>query len=164
MHVYPASMTAIIRTSDYIRPDITADDQLAAFIGTECRGVAEQIEGADGETLYLLQVKADQSEVREVEFRYYSARKQEIFIASERVPFEADITMGSVDTPTEMTWNSQGELPYYMDVEVSVDLSSFDDATVADGDMVAAFVGDECRGMGTAETDDNGNFVFRFRM
>lgn len=79
MHVYPASMTAIIRTSDYIRPDITADDQLAAFIGTECRGVAEQIEGADGETLYLLQVKADQSEVREVEFRYYSARKQEIF-------------------------------------------------------------------------------------
>lgn len=43
MHVYPASMTAIIRTSDYIRPDITADDQLAAFIGTECRGVAEQI-------------------------------------------------------------------------------------------------------------------------
>lgn len=164
MHVYPASMTAIIRTSDYIRPDITADDRLAAFIGTECRGVAEQIEGADGETLYLLQVKADQSEVDEVEFRYYSARKQEIFIASERVSFEADITMGSVDTPTEMTWNSQGELPYYMDVEVSVDLSSFDDATVADGDMVAAFVGDECRGMDTAETDDNGNFVFRFRM
>lgn len=70
--------------------------------------MAEQIEGADGETLYLLQVKADQSEVREVEFRYYSARKQEIFIASERVPFEADITMGSVDTPTEMTLEFTG--------------------------------------------------------
>lgn len=49
MFIYPASMTAVIRMSDYIRPDITPADRLAAFIGQECRGIAQQVENAQGE-------------------------------------------------------------------------------------------------------------------
>lgn len=162
MFVYPSSMTAVIRMSDYIRPDITSDDCLAAFIGTECRGVAEQVENAQGEVYYLVQVKGNQDEVRNVEFRYYCHRKKEIFIAGESVAFESDVTLGSMDSPYMLTWNSQGELPYYMDLEVKVNMGTFDQGSVAEGDRVAAFAGDECRGLGYA-SGENGDYVFRFR-
>ena len=40
MHIYPASMTAIIRMSDYIQPSISSADLLGAFVGEECRGIS----------------------------------------------------------------------------------------------------------------------------
>ena len=162
MYVYPASMTAVVRMSDYIHPDITEDDLFGAFIGGECRGLGSAVQNADGETLFLIQVKAAQSETRKVEFRFFSAKKQELFVTGEVVGFEADETLGSVDAPCSLTWNSLGELPYYMDLDVRVNLSAFDQGSVAEGDVVAAFVGEECRGLGQAVQTDEG-YAFQFR-
>lgn len=162
MYVYPASMTVVIRMSEYIQPDVTEQDILGAFIGGECRGLGSTFQNADGETLFLIQVKAAQSEMGKVEFRFFSAKKQELFVTSDEIVFEADTTLGSVDAPYSLTWNSQGDLPYYMDLDVEVNLSAFDQGSVAEGDIVAAFVGDECRGLGKAVQTDNG-YAFQFR-
>lgn len=162
MYVYPASMTAVIRMSEYIQPDVTENDIIGAFIDGECRGLGSAIKNADGEILFLMQIKASLSEKRKVEFRFYSTKKQELFTTGEVVNFEADESLGSIDNPYTMTWNSKGELPYYMDLNVTVNLDSFDQGSVAEGDVVAAFVDSECRGLGTAVKTDEG-YAFKFR-
>lgn len=162
MHIYPASMTAVIRMSPYILPSITDADLLAAFIGSECRGVAQQIHDAQGGVLYQIQVKGNQSEVGKVVFKYYCDVTKEAFVSADDLSFEADARLGNVDTPWVLTWDSQSDQPYYMDLDVKVDLSAFDEGAVADGDKVAAFVGDECRGVATAVQTDGG-YAFDLR-
>lgn len=157
MHIYPASMTAIIRMSDYIQPSISSADLLGAFIGEECRGIASYRNG-----IYLIQIKGDPSEMRNVEFRYYCDATKELFISADKIAFESDITLGTVDNPKTLTWDSQSDLPYYMDLNVDVDLSSFDQGAVTADDIIAAFVGDECRGVGNA-LEKNGKYTFSFR-
>ena len=162
MNIYSASMTAVIRMSDYIYPPIGDNDLLAAFIGTECRGVGQQIKDAAGETVYLIQVKGDPSETGQVTFRYYCDALKELFHTSDAVSFESDAQLGNVETPQVLTWNSESELPYYMDFDVSVDLSAFGQGEVSAVDQVAAFVGEECRGVASA-ADEEGSYVFRLR-
>ena len=162
MNIYSASMTAVVRMSDYIQPSIGANDQFAAFIGTECRGVGQQITSAAGETVYLIQVKGDPSETNAVTFRYYCDATKELFYTTDEVAFESDAQLGNVETPQAMTWKSESDLPYYMDFDVTMDLSAFTLEPVTANDQVAAFVGDECRGLAMA-TDEEGNYVFRLR-
>lgn len=158
MHIYPASMTAIIKMSDYIQPSITEGDLLGAFIGNECRGLATYQNG-----VYLIQVKGDPSETRKVEFRYFCEQTKELFISADNIGFEADITLGTLDTPKTLIWNSQSDLPYYMDMVIDVDLSRFDQGTVASGDKIAAFVDEECRGVADA-VETGGKYVFNLRV
>lgn len=162
MNVYPASMTAVIRMSDYIHPSITSKDMLAAFVGTECRGIGQQIKDASGEILYLIQIKGDQSETGQVTFRYFCDATKELFHTGDAIAFEADATLGNVETPKKLTWNSESDLPYYMDFQIHVDLSSFDQGAVSEKDYVAAFVGNECRGV-VAAAEEDGGYVFNLR-
>ena len=162
MNIYSASMTAVVRMSDYIQPSIGANDQFAAFIGTECRGVGQQITSAAGETVYLIQVKGDPSETDAVTFRYYCDATKELFYTTDEVAFESDAQLGNVETPQALAWKSESDLPYYMDFDVTMDLSAFTLEPVTANDQVAAFVGDECRGLAMA-TDEEGNYVFRLR-
>ncbi len=140
--VYPASMTATIQVSPYIEPMMTDNDLLGAFIGSECRGLGTLRNG-----VWLLQIKAESSENRNVELRYYCAQNQELFVCSNAFMFRTDSQQGSLDTPFAPQWESQSDLPLYTDYDITVDLKDFDNASVGSGDLLAAFVGNECRGV-----------------
>lgn len=157
-YVYPTSMTAVVRMSAYIEPDMTEADRLAAFIGGQCRGTGTLRSG-----LWLIQIKAEASETRPVELRYYSAAKRELFVCTDAFGFEADTSVGSIDNPFAPTWNSQSELPYYMDLQAIVDLSAFDEGAVCADDLLGAFVGDECRAVAHPTLAD-GTYRFDLRL
>ena len=84
---------------DYNLPDNLAayaneKDEIAAFIGNECRGVGTAIEG-----LYYVLIKGSPEEQAKVTFRYYSATNQYMYKTTMGFDFEADGTYGTADEP-----------------------------------------------------------------
>lgn len=131
-----------------------ADYCVAAFSGTEVRGVASAQTVGD-EALFFLTVYGDASGAP-LTFRAWDPDLG-VLILDETGSFSANALVGSVDEP--FVWNSPlgggaarpswtldvGEFEQSMTLTISAD---FDGAPSGDdGDLVAAFVGDELRGV-----------------
>lgn len=91
---YNASMTAVVSLPDNLAAYANEKDEIAAFIGNECRGVGTAIEG-----LYYVLIKGSPEEQAKVTFRYYSATNQYMYKAAIGFDFEADGTYGTTDEP-----------------------------------------------------------------
>lgn len=91
---YSVSMTATVVLPANLAAYEQAEDKMAAFIGEECRGVAQFINGA-----YYLLVKGSPGEQSQISIRYYSARNQYMYTTGAFIPFEADAVYGTADAP-----------------------------------------------------------------
>ncbi len=91
---HTASMTIIATLPEAERLYEASDDELAAFIGGECRGVATRIGNA-----YYIMVKGAASDVDAVTVKYYSASRKYLYEAVNWCAFEPDATYGTVDEP-----------------------------------------------------------------
>ena len=81
---------------------ITADDEFAAFIGTECRAVAKVITyhfATGDENRFLLLVKGNQLSTEKLTFKCYSKTNQQIYESTSPVLFIANQSLGSPDEP-----------------------------------------------------------------
>jgi len=88
-----ASMTAIVKVSFSENEGV-----LAAFMGNECCGIAEYIDG-----LYWLYISpAEGSE--NVQLRFYSPELKRIFEAKQTFPFQNDTQLGTVSEPYTPEW------------------------------------------------------------
>lgn len=94
---YSVSMTAIVVLPPNLNAYSQTEDQMAAFIGEECRGVAQFINGA-----YYLLIKGSAEEQAQVSIRYYSARNQYMYTTGAFVTFEADAVHGTADKPVTL--------------------------------------------------------------
>lgn len=94
---YSVSMTTIAVLPDNLAAYAQADDEMAAFIGEECRGVAQLIDGA----FYLL-IKGMPDEQKQVSIRYYSKRNQYMYTTGALFTFEADAVHGTTDKPVTL--------------------------------------------------------------
>ena len=88
-----ASMTGVVRVSF-----ASNEGTLAAFMGEECCGVADYIEG-----LYHLYI-SPAKESTDVQLRFYSPDLKRIFVATEPIPFRNDANLGSVSAPYAPQW------------------------------------------------------------
>lgn len=142
---YPTSMTAVIRLTPFLEKYVTDEDMLAAFIGNECRGVATLLHPS-GVPLFFVQIKAKDSEEGNVSFRYFSKKNRTVFSSvTSDVNYEVNKVYGTVDEPVFPDFEQSGKYPIYMNVTVQLDPATLP-FTPQDGDLFAAFVGDECRG------------------
>jgi ribosomal protein L33 len=85
----------IINTT--IQP-IVEGDELAAFIGNQCRGVATIVSN-DNKTYFYLLIYGNQNDTEKLSFKYYCMQKSRIF---ETIPIDTyfpNQTVGSLDTP-----------------------------------------------------------------
>ena len=89
-----SSMTAIVVLPDNLQPYAQDDDMVAAFVGNECRGIGELINGA----FYIL-IKGAPNEYAGISFLYYSSRNKYLYTTAPDIPFEPDTRFGSVDEP-----------------------------------------------------------------
>src|SRR5574344_146157 len=73
--VYQYSMTAIITLSDFLAGYADSGDQVSAFIGSECRGIAKP-QTVNGKTLFFLYIRGNSAETQKVSLKYYSAKNK----------------------------------------------------------------------------------------
>lgn len=89
---YPSEVAALSGTTVGAW-SVTAADQLAAFDGETCVGVASLVDG-----LFFLYVTRP-SGTQPLCFRYYSAQLRNVFVAKDVCTFEPDACQGSVSAP-----------------------------------------------------------------
>ena len=96
-----ASMTAIVKVSFANNEGV-----LAAFMGNECCGIAEYIDG-----LYWLYISpatgvsdAFGPENTNIQLRFYSPELKRIFEAKQTFPFQNDTQLGTVSEPYTPEW------------------------------------------------------------
>lgn len=148
-NLYPTSMTAVLCLTPYLEADWAEGDKMAAFIGGECRGVADAIV-RDGKPYYMLQIKADEGETGKVSFYYYSHKNTYEYSVPNALPYEVDGVYGTIDDPEYPGFEASGRYPVGMQVAFKV---TGVDYIPSPDDKVAAFVGDDCRGVAVFDGD-----------
>ena len=158
--IYQFSMTAIIRLSEFLETYADANDEISAFVGDECRGIATVKEN-NGVKLFFLYIRGNSAEAQKVTLKYYSAKNKKTYVCQNLLEFEQNGTYGKVTKPAVPPFEESGKYPVVMTAVVALPESvPFD---YRDKDMLAAFVGAECRGVGTLK-DVNGKKVYLFEI
>ena len=98
---YTSSMTAVVKLPRDLDKSYQASDELAAFIGEECRAVAEVVEVA-GERLFYLLIQGEPSAGSQIRFRYYSTSSSYIYHSDNVLNFSIDGSYGNADQPVTL--------------------------------------------------------------
>ena len=158
-NLYPGSMTAIIRLTSYLERYIANDDKMAAMIGNVCHGLSQPT-NIDGVNYFFIQIKAASDEQGDVTFKYYSTSMNKLYTAAVKVPYQIDKIYGTSQAPVYPDFESSGKYPYYMHVVLQPNLQTVP-FEVRQGDRIAAFAGNECRG--SVALSSGNNFIFEIR-
>jgi len=95
---YPYTMTAVVTLPHMYGATPAEGDQMAAFMGEECRGIgALNIVG--GLPLYFILIHGTAAENTAVYFLYYNATQGAIYKSKEGSAFAVDSSFGTVDSP-----------------------------------------------------------------
>ena len=97
---YSVNMTAVVVLPDNLLPYFQENDQVAAFVGDECRGIGELIDNA-----FFVTIKGTPEEDSKVFFQYYSTRNQYMYKTDATLSFEQDVIYGTADAPEVLTLN-----------------------------------------------------------
>ena len=146
----------IVQLEDALKPYVTDDDLLAFFVGGEMRGLTSpavsQAEGAEADAdrgTFLLKAygnEADQNVVT-VTLRYYCARLKQTFTRTVQMRYDMGEVYGLDDAIVPQFTLGCDKFPVAETHTLDpTDLAPIDVIPGA-GDLLAAFVGDECRGV-----------------
>lgn len=76
---------------------------LAAFVGNICQGSQESgLVSPSGDYIYILRCYSDQASGESLTFKYYDPLSDLTLILEESIEFEANMTIGNADSPTEL--------------------------------------------------------------
>lgn len=143
---YECCMNMRLRLVDDMAPYSTEDDRLAVFINGECRGVSYRSKMANGKVFFLLHINGDSKEAgNKMELRYYCDGLHHMSITTAISPFVPN----NVDDIFQSDFSIvSGSQKYPVATSLSVMMPQKMPFTATSGDMLAVFVGDECRGIG----------------
>ena len=157
--IYQFSMTAIIRLSDFLEEYADPADEISAFVGNECRGIATAED--NGAKLFFLYIRGNSGEAQKVTLKYYSAKNKKTYTCPDFLTFEQNGTYGKVSEPAVPPFEESGKYPCVMTAVVALpEALPFEKR---EKDLLAAFVGDECRGLGEL-VEVEGRNVYRFEI
>ena len=101
---YSATMTAVVLVPPDLQPYVLRADQLAAFVGEECRGTATLVRSGSVEAFFVL-IHGDPSEDVKLSFKYYSDWKATMYTTTAFLKFTVDGSYGSADGPQVLVMN-----------------------------------------------------------
>ncbi|MBO4801419.1 MAG: hypothetical protein J5545_06075 [Bacteroidaceae bacterium] len=150
---YECSMNMLVDLNSTLRPLSTDADIMAMFINGTCRGISRRNVYPDGKVVFLLLIKGASQETGEkMELRYYSAGSQQIFVDSGIPPFTPNNLMDEAFSVLLFPQCSSTKYPLYTELTVMLpDVTPF---TVTEKDIMAVFVGDECRGICSRDEEE----------
>lgn len=147
--LYESWMYVTVKLQDELAPYATTDDHMVVFIGDEqrTRPAAPNIY-ADGSVYFVMTIGGNSTD-REVNMRlcYWCAQLRQLFTIEEQATFTPELPYGN--TSDYMPPLLKGCRKYPVQNKVTVNLPANAPFTKADGDVVAFFVGNECRGVGS---------------
>lgn len=91
---FTVTMTIIAVIPSHLEAIAQSGDQLAAFVGDECRGVANKVGN-----MYYIMISGTENEASQVYFRYYGASTGYMYRTNTSVPFKADGMLGTAENP-----------------------------------------------------------------
>ncbi len=148
------SMSFLVDLDEELTRNSTSEDIMAAFINNECRGVSRRHEWPNGSVSFLLTLKGSGIEAKKpVELRYYCDKLHHMNTVSSIMQF----VPGNILNKDYMTILniSDGSSKYPVKTLLTIKIPQKTPFTVNSGDMLAVFVGDECRGVGSRNADAN---------
>ena len=134
---------------DELKEFSTDDDLMAVFIDDECRTVPT-VRNVDekGNIYFMLKIRGNNTD-RDVilSLHYYCASLHQLFTLQGEERFATEHTYGVNQdfTPPLL----MGSTKYPVQTMLTVNMPENPYITASEGDFVAAFVGNECRGVGT---------------
>jgi len=158
MSLYENSMYVTVTLQNELAAHATEADRMAVFIGGERRTqLAVPNFYDDGAVRYVLRIYGNSTD-RNVRFdlRYYCTALKQLFTIGAVEKFVPEFTYGNIEDFVPPLLRECKKFPVQNQLTVSLpDQPPF---TRDDNDLVAVFVGDECRGVGVAGKPFN---VFR---
>ena len=147
---FESSMFIMVKLQEELVPYSTNEDRLTVFIGDECRAVpAEPNKDDEGNVFFVLKIRGNSSD-RAVSFTlcYYCALLHQIFDLEGQETFVSELTYGVDEDFVPPLLEGCKKYPAHQLVKVNLPANL--PFAQADGDMIGAFVGNECRGVGYA--------------
>ena len=148
---FESSMFLMVKLQEELEPYSTDHDLMAIFIGDECRTqpAVPQRED-DGDVYFVLKVRGNSVD-RDVNITlsYYCDSLHQIFNLTGKESFATERTYG-VDNDFEPRL-LRGCKKYPVQNSLTVSLPANPPFSTSANDLVAVFVGDECRGVGTVD-------------
>ena len=158
MSLYENSMYVLVTLQDELAAHATEADRMAVFIGGERRTqLAVPNFYDDGAVRYVLRIYGNSTD-RNVRFdlQYYCTALKQLFSIGTEEKFVPEFTYGNIKDFVPPLLKGCKKFPVQNQLTVSLpDQPPF---TPDNNDLVAVFVGDECRGVGVAGKPFN---VFR---
>ena len=142
----------LVKIEEALLPYVSADDMLAIFAGDELRGLASpSVVVSTGEvdaSQFLLKTYGNESIGDEVviTIKYYNAQLKQVFSLSETLTLDEEELVGFEEDFIPPFTLGSAKYPVTTTIPVAAVLADAG-ITPAEGDLVAAFVGDECRGV-----------------
>lgn len=149
-NLYEHSMFFIITLSDNLIPFSNEDDVMAVFIGDECRSVAKASPLADRSKVYFVHNVRGNDTDKEVFFtlKYYSGGLQQTFVLDGSNQYVPDLTLNLDNDVLNLM---AGSTKYPCQMMIDPILSENLPFTPSPDDLIAVFVGNECRGVARAQ-------------
>ena len=158
MSLYENSMYVLVTLQDELAAHSTEADRMAVFIGGERRTqLAVPNFYDDGAVRYVLRIYGNSTD-RNVRFdlQYYCTALKQLFSIGTEEKFVPEFTYGNIKDFVPPLLKGCKKFP--VQNQLTVSLPGQPPFTPDNNDLVAVFVGDECRGVGVAGKPFN---VFR---
>ena len=150
----------LVQLEDALKPYVSGDDLMALFIGGQLRGLTSpatsQGTGSENDKgSFVLKAygnEADQNVVS-VTLSYYCSQLKQTFSRTVQMRYDMGKVYGLDEDLIPQFTLGAAKYPVVKQLTVTPADLSIDGVTFARGDMVAAFVGSECRGVYTLDAN-----------
>ena len=153
--VYTNSTTGYFVITINNEPAEAGEDILGIFVENECRGVGNIIT-YEGETISTVEIQGENME--SCNFRIWDNSAQAVYYSDFEIftdpggsigypPDEIGLSFWSYNLPEYQEFPRPWDVVYYTNSTVAYGCLTIDDQPVSAGDEVAAFAGNECRGV-----------------
>ena len=142
----------LVTLEEELQPYASNNDLLALFVGDELRGMSgPALDMSTGETdnkHFVVKAYGDESggDMIDVTLKYYNAQLRQVFSRSTTMAYNPDEVLGIEEDFIPNFTLGSAKYPVVKTIDVA-DILASAGITPADGDIAAAFVGDECRGV-----------------
>ena len=154
--IYENWTIMLVQMEEELKPHVSDEDMVAVFVNNELRGLAPTPTKQEGKAYFLFKAYGNEasSQTVNVSLRYYSQKLKQIFTLSDNINLNSDestgidedyippFTLGSAKYPIVKTVGAESQL-----TKAGVPYS--------DGNIIGAFVGEECRGLAKLSATGN---------
>ena len=160
---YATWSIAVVTLQKELAATAAEGDLMAAFIGDELRAVARPAINAktgqmEEKPMFVLEIFSDQTSDDDalVTLRYYSSALRNTFTAYTDLRYVAEGTVGITEDYVPYFTVSSSKFPAVTALFVGATSAQGSSFTPDAGDLLAVFSGDECRGVQTLTSDQQG--------